>query len=146
MHSFDDLVAEAVGVDVTGWGFDWLDGRATEERPPWSYVKLIEAALAASDSALDIDTGGGEVIDEAGDLPSRWSSPRPGRPMRSGHVIGWGRVVPSSCSHGSWSELTQDEPNHVIDETREWIEPHGFWCWSTRCLEHASVCRAECWR
>lgn len=47
---------------------------------------------------------------------------RPGRPMRSGHVIGRGRVVPSSCSHGSWSELTQDEPDHVIDETREWIE------------------------
>lgn len=71
MRSFDDLVAEAVAADVTGWGFDWLDGRATEERPPWSYVRLLEAALPASDSALDIDTGGGEVVDEACDLPSR---------------------------------------------------------------------------
>lgn len=68
---------------------------------------------------------------------------RPGRPMRSGHVIGRGRVVPSSCSHGSWSELTQDDPDHVIDETREWIEPHGFWYRSTRCLEHASVYRID---
>lgn len=71
MRPFEDLVAEAVAADVTGWGFDWLDGRATEERPPWSYVRLLGSALAGADAALDIDTGGGEVVDEAADLPSR---------------------------------------------------------------------------
>lgn len=71
MRSFDDLVAEAVAADVTGWGFDWLDGRATEERPSWSYVRSLGSALTGVDSALDIDTGGGEVVDEAADLPSR---------------------------------------------------------------------------
>lgn len=30
---FDDLVAEADAVDVSGWDFSWLDGRATEQRP-----------------------------------------------------------------------------------------------------------------
>ncbi|MFX4287111.1 hypothetical protein ACQBJO_08585 [Janibacter sp. G349] len=71
MRSVDDLVAEAAAADVTGWGFAWLDGRTTEERPPSSYVRLIEAALADAGAALDIDTGGGEVVDEAADLPSR---------------------------------------------------------------------------
>lgn len=71
MRSVDDLVAEAAAADVTGWGFAWLDGRTTEERPPSSYVRLVEAALADAGAALDIDTGGGEVVDEAADLPSR---------------------------------------------------------------------------
>ena len=32
MRSFEELVAEAESADATGWGFGWLDGRATEER------------------------------------------------------------------------------------------------------------------
>jgi hypothetical protein len=36
MRRFEDLVDEAEAADVTGWGFDWLDGRATEEWPEWA--------------------------------------------------------------------------------------------------------------
>lgn len=71
MRSYDELVAEASMADVTGWGFGWLDGRATEERPPWGYAKLLAGRLATVDNALDLDTGGGEVINEAHELPSR---------------------------------------------------------------------------
>lgn len=71
MRSYDDLVAEAAAADVTGWGFGWLDGRAREERPPWGYARLLADRLAAVDSALDLDTGGGEVLDEAPVLPPR---------------------------------------------------------------------------
>jgi SAM-dependent methyltransferase len=71
MRSFDDLVVEAAAADVTGWGFDWLDGRATEERPPWRYTRELAARMAAAESALDIDTGGGEVVAEAPTLPAR---------------------------------------------------------------------------
>ena len=38
--TFEELIAEASEVDVAGWDFSWLDGRATEERPPWGYQKL----------------------------------------------------------------------------------------------------------
>jgi hypothetical protein len=69
VRTFDDLVAEAAAVDVSGWSFDWLDGRATEERPPWGYARLLAARLARVQSALDIDTGGGEIVDEAPRLP-----------------------------------------------------------------------------
>ena len=68
---FDDLVAEAENADVTGWGFGWMDGRATEERPPWGYSRLLSDRLANVRSALDIDTGGGEVLSEAPTLPAR---------------------------------------------------------------------------
>lgn len=70
MRSFEELVAEAESADVTGWGFEWLEGRATEERPPWGFARLLADRLAQVQSALDIDTGGGEVVAEAPTLPS----------------------------------------------------------------------------
>lgn len=71
MRAFEALVDEAAAADVSGWGFQWLDGRATEERPPWGYARLLAQRLRGVDSALDIDTGGGEVVGEAAILPSR---------------------------------------------------------------------------
>ena len=60
MRTFDELIAAAESADITGWGFGWLDGRATEQRPPWGYSRLLGDRLARATSALDIDTGGGE--------------------------------------------------------------------------------------
>lgn len=60
--SFDELVSEAATVPVDGWDFSWLDGRATEQRPSWGYQRLLRAKLAAASAALDIQTGGGEVL------------------------------------------------------------------------------------
>lgn len=71
MRSFGELVDEAGSADVTGWGFGWLDGRATEQRPPWGYARLLARRLAQVRTALDIDTGGGEVVSEAPALPER---------------------------------------------------------------------------
>jgi SAM-dependent methyltransferase len=71
MRPFEELVTEAVAADVTGWGFGWLNGRATEERTPWGYAKLLADRLGQVESALDVDTGGGEVLAEAPNLPPR---------------------------------------------------------------------------
>ncbi|WP_446663604.1 class I SAM-dependent methyltransferase [Flexivirga sp. B27] len=69
MRSYDELIREASQVDVSGWDFSWLDGRATEERPGWGYSGLLADALRGVDSALDLQTGGGEVVDSAPVLP-----------------------------------------------------------------------------
>lgn len=61
-RSFDSLVEEAEAASVEGWDFGWLDGRATEERPSWGYQRLLRTRLAAATAALDIQTGGGEVL------------------------------------------------------------------------------------
>jgi hypothetical protein len=70
VRSFDDLIDEAAAVDVSGWDFGWLDGRATEERPPWGYSRLVAVRLSGVGSALDIDTGGGELVAQMPRLPS----------------------------------------------------------------------------
>jgi SAM-dependent methyltransferase len=66
---FERLVAEADAVDVSGWDFSWLDGRATEQRPSWGYQRLMAARLAAVTAALDLQTGGGEVLAGAPTFP-----------------------------------------------------------------------------
>ncbi|WP_433544897.1 class I SAM-dependent methyltransferase [Streptomyces sp. CA-294286] len=66
---FDALVAEADSVSVDGWDFSWLQGRATEQRPSWGYQRLMGERLAGASAALDIQTGGGEVLAGAPRLP-----------------------------------------------------------------------------
>jgi SAM-dependent methyltransferase len=68
-RTFDDLIAEADAVSVDGWDFSWLDGRATEERPSWGYQRLIGSHFAKVSAALDVQTGGGEVLAGAGPSP-----------------------------------------------------------------------------
>jgi hypothetical protein len=58
----DDLVAEGDSVPVEGWDFSWFDGRATEERPPWGYARMMAGRMADVSTALDLQTGGGEVL------------------------------------------------------------------------------------
>lgn len=70
---FESLVAEAAAAPVDGWGFAWLDGRATEERPSWGYARTLPHRLAPADSVLDVQTGGAEVFGEALDR----TDPRP---------------------------------------------------------------------
>ena len=65
----NDLIAEGAGVPVEGWDFSWLAGRASEERPPWGYARLVAARMATVSAALDIDTGGGEVLAEVPEPP-----------------------------------------------------------------------------
>lgn len=68
-RTFEDLVAEAEAASVDGWDFSWLDGRATEQRPSWGYQRLLSSRLATVSAALDIHTGGGEVLSGAGPFP-----------------------------------------------------------------------------
>ncbi|MEV6828343.1 methyltransferase domain-containing protein [Amycolatopsis sp. NPDC051102] len=66
---FDALMAEASAVSVDGWDFSWLDGRATEARPSWGYQRLLGERLRSAQAALDLETGGGEVLDGCPSLP-----------------------------------------------------------------------------
>lgn len=61
-RSFDDLVTEAVAAPVDGWEFSWLDGRATEQRPSWGYQRQLARRLSGVSAAVDLHTGGGEVL------------------------------------------------------------------------------------
>ncbi len=67
--AFAALLDEGARADVTGWDFTWLDGRATEERPPWGYARLLGERLGRASASLDLQTGGGEVLAEAARFP-----------------------------------------------------------------------------
>ena len=60
--TFESLVEEGAAAPVEGWDFGWFEGRATEERPPWRYARLMGERMAMSQRALDVETGGGEVL------------------------------------------------------------------------------------
>ncbi|MGW5469468.1 class I SAM-dependent methyltransferase [Streptomyces chartreusis] len=62
---FEELLAEGAAVPTEGWDFSWFEGRATEERPSWGYAVSLADRLAGATAALDLQTGGGEVLDFA---------------------------------------------------------------------------------
>jgi SAM-dependent methyltransferase len=62
VNDFDALLAEAEAVPLDGWDFSWFAGRATEERPSWGYADRVADRLTRATAALDVQTGGGEVL------------------------------------------------------------------------------------
>jgi len=62
MAKFEELLAEGAAVPVDGWDFSWFAGRATEQRPSWGYARLMGERMATARRALDLQTGGGEVL------------------------------------------------------------------------------------
>jgi SAM-dependent methyltransferase len=60
--TFEQLLAEGGSVPLEGWDFSWFEGRATEERPWWGYSRLLAVRMARAVAALDVQTGGGEVL------------------------------------------------------------------------------------
>jgi SAM-dependent methyltransferase len=103
MRSFEELVDEAEAADMTGWDFAWLDGRATEERPPWGYARLLAERLGRVRSALDLDTGGGEVVAAAPVLPERMAVTEgwPPNAERAREVLGPRGVVVVETQQGA---------------------------------------------
>jgi SAM-dependent methyltransferase len=54
---------------MIGWNFDWLNGRATEDRPSWKYSQLLATRYRRAHKALDLQSGGGETLASLPDLP-----------------------------------------------------------------------------
>ncbi|MEW2354213.1 class I SAM-dependent methyltransferase [Spirillospora sp. NPDC029432] len=68
-RTFEELVAEGEAAPVAGWDFSWFEGRATEARPSWGYQRLMSERLGRATAALDVQTGGGEVLAGAAAFP-----------------------------------------------------------------------------
>ncbi len=69
--TFDLLVHKAMSAAEGGWDFGWLTGRAHGSDPTWSYLDLAQTALLEPQTALDVDTGGGEILSSLLPLPSQ---------------------------------------------------------------------------
>lgn len=80
--TFERLVAEGAAVPTEGWDFSWFEGRATEARPSWGYARSMAGRLAGATAVLDVQTGGGEVLDFA--LEAMRPPPGPARRRHRG--------------------------------------------------------------
>lgn len=139
-RDFATLIGEAERASVDGWGFSWLDGRATEERPSWGYARRLVPRVAAADAMLDIQTGGAEVLAEVLDRAT-------GRPSIVAATESWGPNLAIArrnlASRGGWVvDVCDDAPfpfrasafdlvisRHPVvtrwDEVARVLVPHG---------------------
>lgn len=101
LAEFDELVAAALAAPVHGWDFGWLAGRAVGSDPTWAYPELARSALDRSTRALDVDTGGGELLASLSPLPpytmatESWPPNLPIAHQRLGPI--GVRVLPTPC-------------------------------------------------
>jgi len=95
-RSFTRLLAEGQSAPIHGWGFEWFGGRATEERPSWRYLARMSSRMAQVESALDLQTGGGEVLAEIDRPPGLLVATEgwpPNVPLAKRNLGGIGAVV-----------------------------------------------------
>jgi SAM-dependent methyltransferase len=135
-QTFDELVSEADSASVTGWDFSWLNGRATEQRPSWGYQRLLRDRLAQATSALDLWTGGGEVLAGARPFPATMAAtetwPPNIRPATQllhplgAVVIAASEKPPLPFGDDAFDLLTSRHPSHVWwDEFARVLTPGG---------------------
>ncbi len=64
----DDLLAWLERIHreahMRGWDFSVLGERLTADDPPWDFASAVRAALTDASTAVDVGTGGGEVLAE----------------------------------------------------------------------------------
>ena len=147
-RTFEELVAEAESVSVDGWDFSWLDGRATEQRPSWGYQRLMGERLAPANAALDIQTGGGEVLAGAAKMPpvmvatESWP-PNVAKATALLHPLGAVVVAdpdepPLPFADGAFDLVTSRHPATVWwDEIARVLQPGGTYF--SQHVGHASV-------
>jgi SAM-dependent methyltransferase len=122
-RTFEELIAEADAVSVAGWDFSWLDGRATEQRPSWGYQRMLRGRLATVQAALDLYTGGGEVLAGARPFPPTMVATEPWPPninpaTRLLHplgavVVATGDEPPLPFGDDAFDLVTSRHPSHV---------------------------------
>jgi SAM-dependent methyltransferase len=90
-----------------GWDFGRLRSRYSEEKPPWSYEDLARELLGKSRSAVDLGTGGGEVLATLADTfpgrmiateayPPNWTVARDRLAPAGAHVVAYAADETSS--------------------------------------------------
>ncbi|GAA3432842.1 class I SAM-dependent methyltransferase [Kutzneria kofuensis] len=138
MATFEELVAEGAAVPVDGWDFSWFEGRATEQRPSWGYSGLIAERMASVESALDIQTGGGEVLNTVERLPVRTAATEGWPPSlavarrllepRGVEVVQAGNLDPLPFEDSSFELVVSRHPAEIRwDEIARVLRPGGVY-------------------
>lgn len=116
MRAYEDLVAEAEAADVSGWGFDWLDGRAQRHGHRGATCACWPSVSARFSPLWTLTLAVAKSSLRRRCFLAGWLSPRAGHPMPSGLACSWGRAAwrwsrsrpaigccPFLTSRSSWS-------------------------------------------
>jgi SAM-dependent methyltransferase len=66
---FEQLIAEALKQEFSGWDFNFLANRWKEAPTSWNYPEIVRSHIKPEYAMLDMDTGGGEVLSSFMPLP-----------------------------------------------------------------------------
>jgi SAM-dependent methyltransferase len=66
---YERLVNEAIDQQQHGWDFSFVDGRMIEDGLSWSYSGLANERLGNATAAVDLCTGGGELLSAVNQFP-----------------------------------------------------------------------------
>ena len=101
-RSFEQLVDEAQKAPIEGWDFNWLEGRASEERPSWGYSDMVAERYRTARAVLDVQSGGGELLAKLPQLPALLVA-----------TEGWPPNIPGAASRlrprRAWVVATHDD-------------------------------------
>lgn len=134
--TFEELVAEGSSVPVEGWDFSWFAGRASEQRPSWGYARMMGERMASARAALDLQTGGGEVLATIPQPPpllratESWPpnveiARRTLAPL-GGEVVAVADDAPLPFPSGSFDLVVSRHPTVVVwDEIARVLQPGG---------------------
>ncbi len=68
---FESSIAEGLRLPISGWDTSPVRDRWREPGPPWSYRRMARARLRRVASAIDLGTGGGELLASLAPFPPR---------------------------------------------------------------------------
>ncbi len=82
-QSFESLVTEALDQRHNGWDFSFVAGRMIEDELSWDYSGLAKARLGNATAAVDLCTGGGELLSAFNPFPGVMYATEPYKPNLS---------------------------------------------------------------
>lgn len=80
---FESLVAEALDQRQYGWDFSFVAGRMIEDALSWDYSGLAKRRLGNATAAVDLCTGGGELLSAVNQFPGVMYATEPYKPNLS---------------------------------------------------------------
>lgn len=66
---FEQLIADALQQEFSGWDFSFLANRWNTGSPSWDYPEMVRKHFKPNTCLLDMDTGGGELLASLQPLP-----------------------------------------------------------------------------
>lgn len=133
---FEQLIAEALHQEFSGWDFSFLANRWQEAPTSWNYPEIVRSHIKPEYAMLDMDTGGGEVLSSFMPLPQNTYATEgyvPNVPVAKNRLepLGvkivqvWGNDIPP-FQDGYFNLVTNRHGSFLAHELQRILKPGGL--------------------